>query len=94
MLGHLHEIESLPILVFDAYGEDVALLTIQLEPDVERRLADLAKRSGQSTSEFARQLIEQSIEDLEDIQMAVSRLEDRQPPLSAEQAREALGLDD
>jgi predicted DNA-binding protein len=41
-----------------------------------------------------RELIEACIEDLDDIQMAAGRLENRQPALTAEQARKALGLDD
>jgi predicted DNA-binding protein len=69
------------------------MLSIQLDPDLERRLSDLAKRTGQATSDVARELIEQGLEDLEDIEMAVERLEKRQPPLTTEQARKALGLD-
>jgi predicted DNA-binding protein len=56
------------------------MLSIQLDPAVERRLAELAKRKEQTTSDFARELIEQSLEDLEDIQMAATRLENASPP--------------
>lgn len=69
------------------------MLSIQLTSDIERRLSELAKQTGQTTSDLARELIEQSIEDLEDIQMATARLEKRQPPLTTEQARKALGLE-
>jgi predicted DNA-binding protein len=69
------------------------MLSIQLDSDLERRLSDLAKRTGQATSDVARELIEQGLEDLEDIEMAVERLEKRQPPLTTEQARKALGLE-
>jgi predicted DNA-binding protein len=69
------------------------MVSIRLDPDVERRLAELAKDAGKSTSDFARELIEQSLEDLEDTRMAVSRLENGLPPLTTEQARKALGLD-
>jgi len=70
------------------------MLSVPLNPDVERRLAELARSRGQSESDFARELIETSIEDLDDIQMAAARLEQRQPALTNEQARKALGLDD
>jgi RHH-type rel operon transcriptional repressor/antitoxin RelB len=70
------------------------MLSVPLPPEVEEKLAALAKSRGQSKSDFARQLIEESIEDLDDIEMAVGRLENRQPALTSEQARKALGLDD
>jgi predicted DNA-binding protein len=70
------------------------MISVALNPDIEERLTELAKSRGQSKSDFARELIEACIEDLDDIRMAVGRLEDHQPALSAEQARKALGLDD
>jgi predicted DNA-binding protein len=57
-------------------------------------VAALANSRGQSKSDFARQLIEASIEDLDDTKTADKRLENRQPPLTSEQPRKALGLDD
>jgi predicted DNA-binding protein len=65
-----------------------------LRPDTQQRLSELAKSHSMSEGEFARELIESSIDDLDDIQMAVLRLEIRQPSVSAEDARKALGLDD
>jgi len=70
------------------------MISVALSPDLERRLVEMAKNRGLSKSDFARQLIEESLEDLEDIQMAVDRLEQRQPALTFEQARKALGLED
>jgi predicted DNA-binding protein len=70
------------------------MISVTLNPDIEQRLAELARRRGLSEGDFARELIEGCIEDLDDIQMAASRLENRQPALTAEQARKALGLDD
>jgi predicted DNA-binding protein len=70
------------------------MISLALNPDIERRLAELAKSRGVSDSDLARELIEASIEDLDDTEMAVNRLENRQPPLTAQQARKALGLDD
>jgi predicted DNA-binding protein len=71
-----------------------AMISVALNPDIEQRLAELARRRGLSEGDFARELIEACIEDLDDIQMAVGRLESRQPALTAEQARKALRLDD
>jgi len=70
------------------------MLSVPLTAEIQRRLGELAKSRGQSDADFARELIEASIEDLDDIQMATSHLESRQPALSSEQARKALGLDD
>ncbi len=70
------------------------MLAVSLPAALERRFIELAKSRGLSESELARELIEASIDDLDDIQMAAGRLERRQPALSAEQARNALGLDD
>jgi predicted DNA-binding protein len=70
------------------------MISVALNPDVEQRLTELAKSRGLSEGDFARELIEACIEDLDDTQMAAGRLESRQPALIAEQARKALGLDD
>lgn len=68
--------------------------SVALSPDIEQRLTELARRRRLSKGDFARELFEAYIEDLDDIQMATGRLENRRPALTAEQAREALGLDD
>lgn len=70
------------------------MLTVSLPTAIEKRLIELAKSRGLSEGELVRELIEASIEDLDDIQMVADRLENRQSPLTAEQARKALGLDD
>jgi predicted DNA-binding protein len=70
------------------------MLTVSLPAAIEKRLIELAKSRGLSEGELARELIEASIDDLDDTQTAVGRLENRQSPLTADQARKALGLDD
>ena len=70
------------------------MISVALDPDIERRLAELARRRGLSEGDFARELIEACIKDLDDIQMVVGRLENREPALTASQARKALGRDD
>jgi predicted DNA-binding protein len=42
------------------------MLSIQLDPETERRLSELAKRTGRSEDDCARELIEGHIDDLED----------------------------
>jgi RHH-type rel operon transcriptional repressor/antitoxin RelB len=69
------------------------MITIVLNPDIERRLSELAKRTGRSESEFARELIEGNIEDLEDRYLAEGAIKEGGPRLTSEQVRKALGLD-
>lgn len=68
--------------------------TITLEPGMEQRIADRAKRDGVSKADLVRTLIEEGLNDLDDTQMAADRLGNPMPPLTNAQARRALGLDD
>jgi RHH-type rel operon transcriptional repressor/antitoxin RelB len=67
------------------------MLSIQLDPEIERRLSELAKRSGKTEADYARELIE---DDIEDIYTAEARLADPQPSLTLDQVRKELGLED
>jgi RHH-type transcriptional regulator, rel operon repressor / antitoxin RelB len=69
------------------------MLSIQLDPETEKRLLALAKRTGQSESACARELIEEHIDDLEDRYKAELRLEERRPSLTSQQVRKDLGLE-
>jgi len=68
------------------------MLSIRLDPEIERRLAELAQRTGRTKSYYARELIEGNLEDLEDRYLAEARLEKRRPPLTSHQVRKKLGL--
>ena len=70
------------------------MLSISLASATEKRLAELAEERGQTEADVARDLIEASIDDLDDLRMALSRLETPQVPLTSEQAWKTLGLDD
>jgi predicted DNA-binding protein len=74
--------------------KELQMVSVSLPAAIEQRLAELAKSRGVSEGELARELIEASLEDIDDIEMVTTRLENRQPPLTDEQARKALGLDD
>ena len=69
------------------------MLSVQLDPEIEKRLTALAKRAGRSEDSLARELIGENIEDLEDRCLAESRLKDRQPALSSQAVRKELDLD-
>ncbi len=51
------------------------MLALRLPPEIEARLAELAKRTGRSKSFYAREAILKHIDELEDIYLAESRLE-------------------
>ena len=70
------------------------MLSIRLDPEIERRLSVLAQRTGRTKSYYARELIEGNLEDLEDRYLAEARLEKRRPALSSRRVRKELGLDD
>jgi RHH-type rel operon transcriptional repressor/antitoxin RelB len=69
------------------------MLSIRLDPEIEKRLDNLAKLTGRTKSYYARELIEANIEDIEDIYLAERALEDPRPSLTSEQVRKELGLD-
>ena len=69
------------------------MMSIRLIDEMERRLSDLATRTGRTKAYHVVELVEEHIDDLEDRYLAEARLEKRRPPLSGEQLRKNLGLD-
>ena len=49
-------------------------LAVRLPPEIDQRLQSLAKRSGRSKASYAREAIIRYLEDLEDEQLALERL--------------------
>ncbi len=68
------------------------MLAIRLPPEIEKRLADLAKRTGRSKSYYAREAILEHLDDLEDYYLAAARVEEAR--LSLEDVEHRLGLED
>ncbi len=52
------------------------MLAVRLPNDIEERLDELSKRTGRSKSFYARAALTSYLEDLEDIYLGESRLED------------------
>jgi len=61
------------------------MLALRLPPDIEQRLAALAKKTGRSKSFYAREAILRHIEDIEDYHLARRRLERGGPRVTLEQ---------
>jgi hypothetical protein len=70
------------------------MLTVSLDADTERRVAERARASGLSDVDLVRSLIDDGLDDLDDAQMVTDRLANPRVPLTAIQARRALGLED
>ena len=52
------------------------MLALRLPTEIEARLAKLAKRTGRTKSFYAREAILRHLDELEDLYLAESRLED------------------
>jgi RHH-type rel operon transcriptional repressor/antitoxin RelB len=69
------------------------MISVVLKPDIDRRLSALAQLTGRSESDFAHQLIEENIEDLEDRYLAEKAMAEGGPRFTSKQIRKELGLD-
>ena len=70
------------------------MIAVRLPPEVEKRLARLARRTGRSKTFYVREAILQHLEDLEDYYLAVQRLEENLPGVPLEEVERRLGLAD
>lgn len=72
------------------------MLAIRIKPELEKRLAALAERTGRTKSFYARAAIEQYIEDLEDHFLAeeVMKTYDPAENITLAELKELYGLDD
>jgi len=69
------------------------MIAIRLPEEIDQRLTALAKRTGRTKTFYARQAILKHIEDMEDIYIALERLENPGRRLTMEEAERELGLD-
>jgi RHH-type rel operon transcriptional repressor/antitoxin RelB len=72
------------------------MLAIRLPADIEKRLDDLAKKTGRTKTFYARQAILEHLEDLEDIYLAQAVIEridaGQEQVFSLEEVEKELGL--
>jgi len=68
------------------------MLGVRLEPDIEKRLERLAKKTGRTKSYYAKEAIRQYIEDREDSLLADEILSRNEPTFTLEEVRRELGL--
>ena len=72
------------------------MLALRLPPDIEKRLEDLARRTGRTKSFYAREALVEHLDDLEDLYLAQQRVEDGGPRISLDDmiGKYGLGSDD
>jgi predicted DNA-binding protein len=72
------------------------MLEVQLDPQLERQLADIAARVGEAPSELARKALLAYLEDLEDYALAVEAWKHHDPAktLSTGEMLRELGVAD
>ncbi|MBC2596105.1 TraY domain-containing protein [Ruficoccus amylovorans] len=68
------------------------MLTVQLNSRAEAQLQRLAKKSGRTVDEYAREALLQHLEDLDDIREATERLKEPSQIFSLEEAKRQLSL--
>jgi RHH-type rel operon transcriptional repressor/antitoxin RelB len=68
------------------------MLAIRLDPDTEKRLDRLAKKTGRTKTFYAREAILVHLEDLEDIYLATQRLRRPGKTYSPKDVKSELGL--
>ena len=68
------------------------MLAVRLSPDIEKRLDELAKKTGRTKTYYAREAIIEYIDDLEDYYLAVDRLRSPGRRWTMEEVEKELGL--
>lgn len=69
------------------------MLGVRLEPELEKRLERLAKKTGRTKSFYAKEAIRQYVEDREDYLLAEDVSRRNEKTFSLEEVRRELGLD-
>jgi RHH-type rel operon transcriptional repressor/antitoxin RelB len=70
------------------------MLTVNLDPAIEKRLEELASRTGRSKEVCVQQAILEHLEDLEDVLIGEERVRHPGKTFSAEQVKDELDLQD
>lgn len=68
------------------------MLAIRLKPDLEQRLTSLAKKTGRTKTFYAREAIEQHLEDLEDYYLAAKAMKNPGRLYTSKEVERELGL--
>ena len=61
------------------------MLALRLPPEIEKRLEDLARKTGRTKSFYAREAILEHLDDLEDLYLAEQRVREGGPTISLDE---------
>lgn len=70
------------------------MTTIQIPDELAHEIEHHARAAGHDTATFIREALIAQLEDLEDVQLAMERLNQPQPSLSLEEVKRNLGVND
>ena len=70
------------------------MLSVRLPDAIENRLSLLAEKTKRSKSYYVEHALEKFLDDEEDYLLALSRLEEKGPNISLEEAKKQLGFSD
>lgn len=68
------------------------MLAIRLDPEVEKRMEELAKKTGRTKTFYAREAILEHLEDMEDYYLAVESAQNPGKLYTSHEAKRELGL--
>jgi RHH-type rel operon transcriptional repressor/antitoxin RelB len=69
------------------------MLSIRLDPEIDKRLEDLAARTGRTKSFYVREAILEHLEEMEDRYLAIERLENPGQRWTLEEVEQELDLE-
>ena len=69
------------------------MLSIRLDPEIDKRVEDLAARTGRTKSFYVREAILEHLEDMEDRYLAIERLENPGQRWTLEEVEQELDLE-
>ena len=68
------------------------MTTVRLDPITEKRLDDLAKKTGRTKSFYLRKALQDHLEDMEDYYLGMLAIEKTKRVYTKEEAKRELGL--
>lgn len=69
------------------------MLSVRLDPETEKRLADLATRTGRTKTFYVREAVQSHLEEMEDRYIAIERLENPARRWSLDELEREVDLD-
>jgi RHH-type transcriptional regulator, rel operon repressor / antitoxin RelB len=72
---------------------DTETIAVRLQKELHQRLSSLATRTGRSKSFYVKQALARYLEDMEDLYLAIDRIENPGERVSMEEAKRILDVE-